>query len=224
MRVVLLGPPGTGKGSLAALCDKRLSIAHVSTGEIFRHEIARKSALGKRVHRYVESGKLVPDALVVEVMIKQLARKQFKKGFLLDGFPRTKGQAEGLDAALSRRGLPLHGAVYIASPQAVLVRRLAGRQVCVPCGLNYHIRTMRPKRKGLCDRCGLRLSVRQDDRPVTIRMRLALDARNAAPLLAHYRAGRRLYRVDGRGNIQTVYRRTLALFRKLGWVRVAPRA
>ncbi len=219
MRIVLLGPPGTGKGSLASLCDEKLSVAHVSTGEIFRHEIARGSALGKRVQQYVKNGRLVPDELVVEVMVKRLASPKFVKGFLLDGFPRTQKQAAGLDAALVKRERPLHGAVYIASPQDVLVRRLSGRRVCVGCSLNYHIRTMRPKKAGICDRCARPLVLREDDKPETVRKRLKLDAKNAAPLLAYYKARKRLYRVDGRGHIDTVYKRANQLFRKLGWVR-----
>ncbi len=219
MRVVLLGPPGTGKGSLAALCEDRLKVSHVSTGEIFRHEIAQKSTLGKKVQTYVKNGQLVPDDLVVQVMVNRLKRPEFAKGFMLDGFPRTDGQAQGLDAALRKLGKPLHGAIYISSPQPVLVRRLSGRRVCESCGMNFHIRTMRPKQAGICDRCGKALTTRADDKPETVRKRLALDGKNAAPLLAHYKKQRRLYRVDGRGRIETVFGRASALFKKLGWVR-----
>ena len=218
MRIVLLGPPGTGKGSLALLCEQRLGVACVSTGEIFRHEIAKKSVLGLKVQQYVSAGQLVPDDLVVEVMIRRLASPKFAKGFLLDGFPRTEGQASGLDAALEKRHIPLHGAVYIASPTAVLVRRLSGRRVCEKCGVNYHIRTMRPKKPGVCDLCQNHLTVRVDDEPETVRRRLEVDAENSAPLLAYYRKRKMLYRVDGRGRIQTVYKRALELFRRRKWI------
>ena len=218
MRVVLLGPPGAGKGSLALLCKSRLGVAHVSTGEIFRQEMARGSVLGRRVRRYVTSGRLVPNALVVQVMASRLAAAEFPTGFVLDGFPRTQGQAAGLDRVLKRRGQPLDGAVYLTSPRALLVRRLSGRRVCPKCGANFHLQTMRPKRPGRCDRCGGGLIVRKDDQLETIRKRLAVDHRAAAPLLRYYQQRGRLYRVNGIGHIETVFVRAQKLFRRLGWV------
>ena len=218
MRVVFLGPPGTGKGSLALLCEQRMGVARVSTGEIFRHEIARKSALGKEVQKFVSTGQLVPDDLVVKVMTKRLASPKFAKGFILDGFPRTAAQAVGLDAALAKRRIPLRGAVYISSPTSVLVTRLSGRRVCSKCGTNFHIRTMKPKKAGICDLCGSKLVLRADDQPATVRKRLAVAAKTEAPLLSHYKSVKLLHRVDGRGRIEAVYRRTLALFKRLGWV------
>ncbi len=218
MRVVLLGPPGAGKGSLALLCKSRLGIAHVSTGEIFRQEMARNSPLGRRVRRYVTDGRLVPNALVVQVMASRLSAPEFAKGFVLDGFPRTQGQAAGLDHVLKRRGGPLDGAVYLTSPRALLVRRLSGRRVCSQCGTSYHLRTMRPRRSGRCDRCGGALITRKDDQPQTIRKRLAVDHRAAAPLLRYYERKGVLYRVNGIGHIETVFVRALKLFRRLGWM------
>lgn len=219
VRLVLLGPPGAGKGSLAQLFDRRLGWRHLSTGEIFRHEIKKGSPLGRRVQRYVAKGRLVPDALVVEVMAHRLtagSKTRRRRGFVLDGFPRTAAQAEGLDAVLSRRGLPLDAAIYITSPRALLVRRLAGRLVCSRCGRNYHVRTMRPKNAGLCDACGGALITRKDDQPGTIRMRLRLDAQQAKPLLAYYQRQRLLVRLNGIGRIDTVYRRSVAVFAKRG--------
>ena len=224
MRIVLLGPPGAGKGSLAALCQARLGIAHVSTGDIFRREMARRSTLGRRVQRYVTSGRLVPDALVVTVMAARLDARQFARGFVLDGFPRTAGQAAGLDRVLDKRRQPLHGAVYLMTPQAVLIRRLGGRRVCEACGANYHIRTMRPKRPGRCDRCKGRLVIRKDDLPQTIEKRLAVDRRAVTPLLAYYRAQGKLFRMSGAGHIETVLTRALRLFRRQGWLKRDDRA
>ena len=220
MRIVLLGPPGAGKGSLALLCNTRLGIAHVSTGEIFRQEIARQSALGRRVGRYVTSGRLVPDGLVVHVMAAVLRRKQFARGFVLDGFPRTAAQATGLDHVLKRQQQPLDGAVYISSPEALLIRRLSGRRVCERCGANYHIRTMRPKHPGECDRCHGRLTTRNDDQPVTIKKRLVIARKTMTPLLAYYKRQRLLYRVNGIGHINTVFVRAITLFRRRGWLRL----
>ncbi len=218
VRVVLLGPPGAGKGSLASLWHERLGVAHLSTGEMFRHEIARGSAVGRRVQRYVSSGRLVPDALVVQVMVGRLDAATLASGFVLDGFPRTARQAAGFDRELTRRKVTLDGAVYLTSPTPLLIRRLGGRRVCEACGANYHVRTMRPKRAGRCDRCGAKLVTRKDDQPATIRKRLAIDTQAAAPLIAHYQRVRLLCRLDGRGHIETVYRRSLRLLRRKGWV------
>ena len=224
MRIVLLGPPGAGKGSLAFVVHKRLGVPHVSTGQIFRHEIRRKSALGRRVGRYVSSGRLVPDSLVVQVMVAQLGKQRFAKGFMLDGFPRTKGQAAGLDRVLTRRRLPLDGAVYLTSPEPLLVRRLSGRRICVRCEANYHIRTMKPKRVGRCDNCAARLVTRKDDQPATIRQRLRLDHKNTKPLLAYYQRRGLLYEINGVGHIERAYARAVALFEGQGWIRPAGRA
>jgi len=224
VRIVLLGPPGAGKGSLASLYDARLHIAHLSTGEIFRREMARRSLLGRRVQRYVTSGRLVPDRLVVEVMTARLDSRTLRKGFVLDGFPRTQGQADGCDRVLRRQGTPLDGAVYLRCPPLLLIRRLSGRRVCARCGANYNVRTMRPKRAGRCDRCDGSLTVRKDDQPETISRRLAVDRKAAAPLLAYYRRKRLLFQVDGAGSLETVYGRTLKLFRRNGWLTSARRS
>lgn len=219
MRIVLLGPPGAGKGSLASLYRERLGVPHLSTGHIFREEIARGSALGRRVKAYVTSGRLVPSNLVVEVMAKRLSgRGGSSRGFVLDGFPRTRAQAAGLDRVLRRHRRPLDGAVYLTSPTSLLVRRLSGRRVCARCGENYHVRTMRPKRPGRCDRCNGRLTTRKDDRLEMIRKRLSIDRKAAAPLLAYYRRKGLLFFVDGAGHVETVCKRTLGLFRRQGWV------
>lgn len=217
MRLVLLGPPGVGKGSLAALCERRLRVAHVSTGEIFRQEIARSSPLGRRVHRYVTSGRLVPDRLVVQVMASRLTRSLLSAGFMLDGFPRTRGQAVGLDRVLAKRRAPLDGAVYLTSPDAVLIRRLSGRRVCPRCGAIYHVRRMPPRRSGRCDRCSTGLVVRKDDEPRTIRKRLRVDHGEATPLLAYYRGRRLLKRINGTGRVEQAFERLQRLIRRKGW-------
>ncbi len=217
VRLVLLGPPGAGKGSLASLYKRRLGFAHLSTGEIFRKAIARNTPVGRRVKRYVTNGRLVPNDLVVSVMAAQLTRTR-RKGFVLDGFPRTQGQAAGLNRVLGRLRLPLDAAVYLTSPRALLIRRLSGRRVCSRCGANYHIRTMRPRRLDRCDRCRGRLVVRKDDQPATIRKRLMIDRKAATPLLSYYRRHKLLYPVNGAGNVETVYQRTIKLFERQGWV------
>ena len=219
MRIVLLGSPGAGKGSLASLLQQRLGVRHVSTGDIFRQEIARSSALGRRVHRYVTSGRLVPDALVVAVMASRLSKAQLDRGIVLDGFPRTRGQAAGLDRVLKRRGRPLDGALYLDVPMTVLVRRLTGRRVCPRCGANYHVRTMRPQRAGRCDRCATRLIVRNDDEPRTIEKRLRIDRAASRPLLAYYRRRGVLYRMNGAGALDDVFERARRIFVRRGWLK-----
>lgn len=218
MRIVLLGPPGAGKGSLASLYEARLGMAHLSTGDIFRREIARHSALGRRVQRYVTSGRLVSDELVVKIMAGRLDRRTLATGFVLDGFPRTQRQAAGLDRVLKRGGAPLDGAVYLTSPMTVLIRRLSGRRVCARCGANYHIRTMRPRRPGRCDRCQGPLIVRNDDQPSTIKKRLAVDRQAATPLVRYYHHRRLLHPVSGAGPIEAVFSRTVKLFQRQGWL------
>lgn len=218
MRIVLLGPPGAGKGSLASLAQSRLRVVHMSTGELFRREIARRSTLGRRVQRYVTGGRLVPDALVIRVMAAHLTRRMLAGGFVLDGFPRTAGQAVALDGLLRRRQAPLDGAVYVTSPESVLIKRLSGRRVCPRCGTNYHLRTMRPQRPGRCDRCGDRLIIRKDDEPRTIRKRLAVDRETARPLVQYYRRRGLLHHVSGKGPIEVVFSRMVTLFRRHGWL------
>lgn len=217
MRIVLLGRPGAGKGSLALLCKNKLKLKHLSTGQIFREEMAKGSTLGEKVRSFVTNGRLVPDDLVTRVMVGRLTAKRYR-AFVLDGFPRTKGQAAGLDKALTRLKLPLNGAVYITSPEAILIKRLSGRLVCSKCGANYHMRTMRPKRRGLCDRCAAKLITRKDDQIGTIRRRLAIDHKTSKPLLDYYKKSGTLYRVDGRGRIATVFVRAEKLFRCQNWV------
>ena len=219
MRIVLLGPPGAGKGSLASLLQTRLGVHHVSTGDIFRQEIARHSLLGRRVQRYVTSGRLVPDALVVAVMAARLSQAQLDRGMVWDGFLRTAGQATGLDRVLRRRRRPLDGAVYLEAPLALLVARLSGRRVCPTCGANYHVRTMKPKRAGRCDRCAARLISRNDDEPRTIKKRLLIDRAASTPLLAYYRQRGVLYRVNGAGRIDTVFARARRVFIRHGWLK-----
>jgi len=204
---------------LASLLQKRLGVHHVSTGDIFRQEIARHSRLGRRVQRYVTSGRLVPDTLVVTVMAARLSKAQLACGIVLDGFPRTAGQAAGLDRVLASRRRPLDGAVYLDVPLTVLMRRLTGRRVCPTCGANYHVRTMKPRRAGRCDRCSSRLIIRNDDEPRMIRKRLLIDRSASTPLLAYYRRRGVLYRINGAGRLDTAFERARRVFVRHGWLK-----
>ena len=203
---------------MAHLLQECLKIPHLSTGDLFRREITNQTPLGKAVNRYVTEGQLVPDELVVKVMTGQLTARLLKQGFVLDGFPRTIGQARGLDVFLKRARAPLQAAVYLACPKSILLMRLTGRRVCSQCGANYHIRNMPPKRAGVCDRCRGRLIVRKDDQPATIAKRLAIHQVEERPLLAHYRHQRLLYRLDGGGSSDQTFPRLVALLTRHGWL------
>ncbi len=209
---------------MAHLLEERLKVRHISTGDLFRREIHRRSALGRAVQRYVSSGRLVPDDLVVRVMTGQLNTRLLGRGLVLDGFPRTIGQAEGLDRFLNRLRRSLQAAVYLECPQRVLVSRLAGRRVCSRCGANYHIRNIPPRRAGVCDRCGGTLVIRKDDRVQTIRKRLRIDRAEATPLLAHYRKQRKLFRLNGNGSSEQALQRLLGLIRQRRWLGKPDRA
>lgn len=204
------------------MLEERLGLVPLSTGELFRQEISRRSSLGRRVSRYVTQGLLVPDALVVTVMTHQLSRSRLRRGIVLDGFPRTLGQAKGLDRFLQRQRQPLDAAVYLTCSPDVLIRRLGGRQVCRTCGAIYHVRNMPPKRRGICDRCGGKLIVRQDDQASTIRKRLEVDRGKARPLLDYYARKGLLYQLNGNGSSEHVFTRAMGLFRRQGWMRDDP--
>ena len=214
---MLLGPPGSGKGTLAVQLSKRHRVAHLSPGELFRHEIQRKSALGRRVKQFVTSGRLVPDETVVRVITNRLSKRLLRRGFVLDGFPRTVGQAAGLERFLKRVKHPLDGAVALTCPTALLVARLGGRRLCPTCGAIYHLRTIRPKRAGKCDECGSALITRKDDQAATIRKRLAIDRKEAKPLLDYYRARGVLYKLPSGTHCEVTYKAALKLFRRQGW-------
>jgi adenylate kinase len=220
---VLLGPPGSGKGTLAAQLKDALGLAHLSTGEIFRQEVKRKTPLGRKVEQFVSNGQLVPDDVVVAVMTKRLTPTRRRQGFMLDGFPRTVGQAQGLEAFLRAHRAPLTGVIALACPASRLIVRLSGRQVCPQCGAIYHVDRMPPKRKGVCDQCGNKLTVRKDDHVETIKKRLRIDALEAKPLLSHYRRAKLLHRVDGSGSSQRAFASAMTLFRRQGWISPAVR-
>ena len=208
MRLILLGKPGSGKGTQAKPLALWAGIPAISTGDLIRAAIASGSELGEEFRSYTDRGELVPDELVVALVERRLKQPDAAEaGFLLDGFPRTVPQAEALDAMLARHGMPLDGVVYIDVPDAILVERASGRRVCPEDGSSYHLRFAPPKHPGRCDLCGGPLIQRDDDREDVVKARIQEYARKTKPLVGFYEARGLLRRVDGEGRPEEVTER-----------------
>jgi adenylate kinase len=210
MRIVLVGPPGAGKGTQAKLMLERTDMVHISTGDLLRAQVASGSALGSAARTYMDRGELVPDELVTDMIRDHLAPMGADPNFMLDGFPRTVAQAEALEQMLQAHGTPLDHVISLDVPREELVRRLSGRRTCRRCGAMYHLMFDRPTRDGVCDRCGGELYQRADDREETIRARLEVYDRATAPLITFYRGRGLLREVDGTGATAAVLDRVLA--------------
>ena len=195
MRLVLMGAPGSGKGTQAKNLVDRYGCKHLSSGDIFRAEKASGSALGRKLSESMSAGVLVPDEIVVEMMARAIAAGNGGAGLLLDGFPRTVAQAEALDATLAERHTPLDAVAVIETADAALVRRIVGRRSCPDCGKVYHVDLMPPKQDGVCDACGGALTQRADDTEDVVKQRLEAYKAQTEPVIAYYR---------GRGDIRTV--------------------
>jgi adenylate kinase len=204
MRLVLMGPPGAGKGTLAKALAEQCGLPHVSSGDIFRGEIRRGTDLGKKIEQYLAAGALVPDAITVKAVLARLSAADAAAGWVLDGFPRTEGQARALDRALKARKERLTAVVDLAVGQDTIVRRMAGRRSCPACGRVYHVENLPPRVAGRCDACGADLVVRQDDQPGTVRARLKTYRAQTAPLVEYYAASGRLLEMDGDGTPEEV--------------------
>ena len=211
MRVILLGPPGAGKGTQAQRLTQKLGIPQVSTGDILRAAVAAGTPLGREAKATMDQGALVPDSVVIGIIRERLAAPDCARGYILDGFPRTAAQAEALGEMLQALGTPLTAVLSLTVDPEELVRRLGGRRTCGSCGAAYHLETAPPPRVGLCDRCGGGLLQRDDDREETIRKRLAVYREQTAPLVAYYRGLGLLREVDGRGDIDAIFARICRL-------------
>lgn len=210
MRLILIGPPGVGKGTQAALLEQRLGLKPLSSGVIFRQEIEAETDLGRLAKRYIDHGELVPNGVTIEMMAKRIRKDDVRKsGFVLDGFPRTVKQAEALDEMLDDMSEWIDEVVSIEVDPEVVVARLSGRMGCTKCGEIYHSTNKPPKREGLCDKCNGPLFVRTDDQPDTIRERLKTFDENTAPVIEYYRQKGKLLSVDGRHSPEEVYEEIL---------------
>ncbi len=189
MNLVLLGPPGAGKGTLASLLKSSLKIEHVSTGDILREQIKKNTDLGKEVKIFIDSGRLVPDELVTKLIENKLTVENgAKKGFMLDGFPRTKAQAMDLDKILNKIHQPLDYVISMESTLPIIILRLTGRRVCRKCGATFHVKNRPPKQVGVCDFCHGELYQRPDDNETTIKTRMEVYLSSTLPILEYYKA------------------------------------
>lgn len=206
MNLILMGLPGAGKGTQAEKIIDKYGFPHISTGDMFRAAMAKGTAMGLKAKSFIDQGALVPDEITNGIVKERLAEKDTEVGFLLDGFPRTIEQAEALDGILAELGKKIDAVIDIDVKEDVLVDRLAGRFICKTCGATYHKLFNPPKVEGTCDRCGgHEFFQREDDKPETVKNRLAINVKNSQPILAYYKAKDLLHEVDGDRDIQDVF-------------------
>lgn len=205
MRLILLGPPGAGKGTQASRITQKYNIPHISTGDIFRKNIKEGTELGKKAKEYMDKGLLVPDELVVAIVEDRLKVDDCQKGFLLDGFPRTANQAEALDIVLENMNTSLNNVINIKVDKNSLVERVVGRRICRDCGATFHIEFNPPKEEGKCDVCGGELYQRDDDKEETVTKRIEVYLNETAPLIDYYQNKNLLLDIDGQQDIDKVF-------------------
>ncbi len=218
MRVLLMGPPGAGKGTQAKRLAEKFDMVHLSSGDILRAERTSGSELGRRLKSYMDAGELVPDRVVVEIMARAISEVPARKGLLLDGFPRTVRQARALDHQLAQLARPLDAVLVVETPDELLVERITGRRSCPSCGSVYHAKHLRPKVAGRCDKCGAELTQRADDTEEVVRERLSAYRARTAPVIEYYvsAGGQRVVRIDGSAAPEEVTARAVAALEPAG--------
>lgn len=214
-KFVFLGPPGAGKGTHAKILSDKHKLLHLATGDILRVHIREKTPLGNQAKDIIERGELVPDHLINAMMAEEIKSAGLEKGFILDGYPRTIGQAEALDCFLKEENAALSAVLNFATTNEVVVERLSGRRVCPECRKNYHLRNIPPQKEGICDQCQVSLVQRKDDTPETIRHRLETYHRETAPLIGYYRQKGILYDIPGDREVTELQARIRELFGEL---------
>ncbi len=204
LNFIFLGPPGAGKGTQAEIIAKKHGLVKISTGDILREAVKNGTELGKLADGYMKAGELVPDEIMLGLIEEQL--EKIDKGFILDGFPRTVKQAEGLDELLKKKNMPLKAVILLDVPDEEIVKRLSARRVCPNCGAVYNMIYNPPKNDEICDVCGTKLVQRKDDNPETIKRRLAVYHEQTAPLIDYYKEKGLLVRIDGTGEPEKITR------------------
>jgi adenylate kinase len=196
MRIILLGPPGAGKGTQAKNLAEKLDLPHISTGDILRQNVKDGSPLGKEAKDFMEKGLLVPDELMAKMLSDRFSKPDIKKGFILDGYPRNFAQAKTLEEIFKQKAMDADIVVYLDSSDKVIIQRLSGRLVCSQCSANFHATNMPPKKSGICDKCGGSLFQRSDDKEETIRKRLEVYKKEVSSLIKYYEEKKKLHRLN----------------------------
>ncbi len=207
MNLILLGPPGAGKGTQSQYVCGHYKIPQISTGDILREARKNRTEMGKKADEYMSAGKLVPDEVVIGIVDERLKRDDCKRGFVLDGFPRTTAQADALGALLKKRGTSIQAVVNMIVPDELIITRLSGRRVCGECGATFHAEFSPPQRQGFCDKCGGALIQRKDDSEATVAERLKVYRDQTQPLVSYYDRERVLKTIDGTGEVSDVWQR-----------------
>ncbi|MBQ8955714.1 MAG: adenylate kinase [Lachnospiraceae bacterium] len=205
MKIVMLGAPGAGKGTQAEKIAVEYGLPHISTGDIFRKNIKEGTDLGKEAKGYMDAGKLVPDELTVRMLLDRVSGDDCRDGYILDGFPRTIPQAEALDGELKKLGEDIDFAIDVEVPDENIVKRMSGRRACPKCGATYHLEFIPPKKEGICDECGAELTIRDDDKPETVKKRLDVYHDQTQPLIEFYEKKGVLHTVDGTADVSDVF-------------------
>ncbi len=218
MRIVLLGPPGAGKGTHAKVLKQKYSLAHLATGDILRRHIKEGTGLGMKARATIEKGELVSDTLVNEMMFSEMKAISRDEGFILDGYPRTIGQAEALEIFLQKEGMPLDAVLNFETSESVIIDRLSGRRVNPSTGRVYHVRNMPPRKEGICDDTGEALIQRKDDEPETVRRRLKVYQNETEPLIHFYQKRDLLQNIPGDYDVPELQPIIRKLFEKLSLV------
>ena len=206
MKIIMLGAPGAGKGTQAKKIAAKYAIPHISTGDIFRANIKNNTELGQKAKTYMDKGELVPDSLVVDLIMDRFKEADCANGYVLDGFPRTIPQAEALDNALKANGEKVDFAINVEVPDENIINRMSGRRACVGCGATYHIKYNPTKVEGVCDACGEKLILRDDDKPETVKNRLSVYHEQTQPLIDYYNKAGVLAEVDGTKDMEDVFK------------------
>jgi len=214
MRIILLGPPGAGKGTQAKTLANKINLPHISTGDLLRQNVTQDTNLGKQAKAFMNKGTLVPDDLVTQMLDRRIDQPDIENGFILDGYPRNINQARALDNMLGERNIKIDLVIYLDTSLPVIIQRLTGRLVCKECGANFHIKNMPPKVNGICDNCGGRLYQRTDDQEATIKRRLSVYEKETSVLIQYYESQQKLQRLIADEEAQIVLDKIVQLFKE----------